>query len=79
MDYSEEQTADFQKRAKEFIDEWKSAYDTIKEKHQCELVYGVVTVPSPSGVFGLGVQESIGDLKHKATVSPLNDEFVEKG
>lgn len=74
MEYTEEQTKDFQERAEAFTKEFEELYGPLKEKHQCELVYSVATVPSPAGVFGLGVQQSVGDLKYKATPSPK--EFV---
>lgn len=76
MNYTEEQTADFEARAKAFQEEFDAFYTELKEKHQCELVYGVSTVPSPAGVFGLGVTQNIGDLKYKATPSPK--EFIAK-
>lgn len=47
-------------------------------KHQVEKVYGVATVPSPSAVFGLGVTESLGDLKYKSVPSPLSESIIKE-
>lgn len=71
MDYTPEQTADFNERAKAFAEEYKELYQSLKDKHECELKYGISTVPSPSGVFGLAVNEQIGDLKYAAKPSPF--------
>lgn len=62
-------------RQQAFVKEFNEMYDALKEKHQVELVYGVVTVPGPQGIHGLRVQESIADTKYK---SPINDDFVAK-
>lgn len=71
MDYTPEQNADFQERAKAFQEEYAELYKTLKEKHECELKYGISTVPSPAGIFGLAVNEQIGDLKYAAKPSPF--------
>lgn len=76
MNYTPEQQADFEERAKAFQEEFDAFYKGLKEKHEVELVYGVQTVPSPAGIYGLGVTQNIGDLKYKATPSP--DEFIPK-
>lgn len=76
MNYDEEQAKDFQERAKAFNEEFSAFYEDLKKKHECELVYSVATVPSPQGIFGLGVQQNIGDLKYKGVPSP--EEFVPK-
>lgn len=71
---TEEQQKDFEARAQAFEEDYAKAYEELKAKHECEMVYGVVTVPSPAGIFGLGVQQSVGDLKYKSVPSPK--EFV---
>lgn len=76
MNYTPEQQADFEERAKGFQVKFDELYKGLKEEFECELVYGVATVPSPAGIFGLGVNQSIGDLKYKATPSP--EEFIPK-
>jgi hypothetical protein len=76
MEYTEEQTADFEARAKAFTGEFDTFYAELKKKHECELVYGVGTAPIHGGMFGLGVTQNIGDTKHKSVPSP--EEFVKK-
>lgn len=76
MEYTEEMQKDLLDRQQAFVKEFNEQYEALKEKHQVELVYGVVTVPGPQGIHGLRVQESVVDTKYK---SPINDEFVEKG
>lgn len=76
MEYTEEMQKDLLGRQEAFVKEFNEQYEALKEKHQVELVYGVVTVPGPQGIHGLRVQESIADTKYK---SPISDEFVEKG
>lgn len=76
MEYTPEQTADFEARANAFQEDFTKAYEELKAKHECEMVYSVATVPSPAGIFGLGVQQSVGDLKYKSVPSPK--EFVAK-
>jgi hypothetical protein len=71
MEYTEEMQKDFLERAKAFQEEFAPLYEELKQKHQCELVHGVVTVPGPGGVFGLAVNESVGDTKHKQIPSPF--------
>ena len=71
MEYTSEQQSDFQERAAAFQKEFVEAVTALKEKHHCEMKYGVVTVPSPSGVFGLGITEQIGDLKFAPKPSPF--------
>lgn len=71
MDYTPEQTEDFQARAKAFGEDFQKLYAELKEKHECEMKYGVSTVPSPSGIFGLAVNEQIADLKYAAKPSPF--------
>lgn len=58
-------TLDFQKRAKEFEKDFNAALKKLHEKHECEMVYGVSTVPGPQGIHGLAVHQSIRDLKYK--------------
>ncbi len=69
-EYTDTEQKDFQARAEAFSREYTEMYTILKEKHQCEFVYSVATVPSPQGVFGLGVQENIGDLLFKETGIP---------
>lgn len=71
MDYTPEQAEDFQARAKAFGEDFQKLYSELKEKHQCEVKYGVTTVPSPSGIFGLGVTEQIADLKYAPQPTPF--------
>lgn len=65
MNYTPEQQKDFEERAREFQADLEPMYTVLKQKHQVEEVYQVATVASPSGVYGLGVTKSIGDLKYK--------------
>lgn len=65
--YTPEQIEDFKNRSEGFQEDFKA----LTEKYQVELVRAIGTVPSPSGVFGLGVTESIGDLKYKPVPSPF--------
>lgn len=76
MQYTEEQQKDFEDRAKAFQEEYTPLYEDLKKKHEVEIVHAVATVPSPAGIFGLGVTQQIGDLKYKSVPSP--DEFVAK-
>lgn len=76
--YTEEQQKDFQERAGAFQTEFEQLYAELKMKHQVEKVYGVATVPSPSAVFGLGVTESLGDLKYKSVPSPLSESIIKE-
>lgn len=71
MEYTPEQSADFQERAKAFAEDYKKAYLELKEKYECEMKYGVSTVPSPAGIFGLAVNEQIADLKYAPKPSPF--------
>lgn len=75
--YTQEQTTDFEKRAKEFEKDFTELYESLKTKHECEMVYGVSTVPSTTGVFGLGVTQNIGDLKYKEKES-IKSPFMAK-
>lgn len=68
---------DFQKRAKEFEKEFEELYEGLKKKHECEMVYGVSTVPGPQGIHGLGVTQNIGDLKFKEK-EPIKSPFMAK-
>jgi hypothetical protein len=77
MEYTPEQQQDFQERATAFQKEFAEFMKALSEKHECEFVYGVATVPGPNGIYGLGVQQNIGDLKYKAVPSPLTPEDVE--
>lgn len=71
MEYTEEQSADFQTRANAFNEEYLTLYEELKKKHECEFVYNPVTVPGPTGFFGLSVSQNIGDLKFKSIPSPV--------
>lgn len=73
---SPEQLEDCRTRQAEFIKEYDEMYQVLKEKHESELTYSVVTVPSLSGVFGLTVSVQATDTKYKPTPSP--DEFIPK-
>ncbi len=75
--YTEEQTLDFQARAKEFEKEFNEFYEGLTKKHECEMVYNVTTVPGPQGIHGLGVSQSIGDLKYKEK-EPIKSPFMAK-
>lgn len=75
--YTEEQNADFQERAKAFQLEHDPMYEELSKKHQIEILYSPVTVPSPSGVFGLAISSSLGDLKYKSIPSPLNGSIID--
>ena len=82
MEYTPEQQADFEVRAKAFSEELQALYKDLKEKHECEMKYGVSTVPSPTGVFGLAGNEQIADLKYAAKPTPFvptADGGVEEG
>lgn len=68
MEYTQEQRDDFTIRAKAFSE----ALEALKKEHQVELVHAVVTVPGPGGIFGLMVNESIGDTKYKPVPSPFS-------
>lgn len=71
MDYTPEQAEDFQTRAKAFSEDFQKLYAELKEKHECEMKYGISTVPSPQGIFGLAVNEQIADLKYAAKPTPF--------
>jgi len=71
MDYTPEQQQDFEARAKTFSEKFQTLYKDLKEEFECEMKYGVSTVPSPTGVFGLAVNEQIADLKYAAKPSPF--------
>lgn len=71
MEYTPEQAEDFQTRATAFGEDFQKMYAELKEKHQCEMKHGVSTVPSPSGIFGLAVNEQIADLKYAPKPSPF--------
>lgn len=77
MEYTPEQQTDFQKRAQEFQTEHESMLEDLKKKHQVEPIYVPVFVPSPSGIFGVAINQNVGDLKYKAVLSPLNDSLIE--
>ena len=71
MELTQEQREDIAARQQAFIKDFNELYGALKAKHECELVYGVVTVPSPSGVFGLTVSETVEDKKYAAKPSPF--------
>lgn len=66
-----EQIEDAKARAEAFVAEFNEFYAGLKEKHHCELVYGVVTVPGPQGIHGLSVSESVQDTKYRSVPSPF--------
>lgn len=82
MEYTPEQAEDFQTRAKAFSEEYVKVMGDLKEKHECEIKYGISTVPSQSGIFGLAVNEQVADLKYAPKPSPFvptADGGVEEG
>lgn len=78
MELTKEQEDDFLARAAAFRDEYVALYQTLKEKHECELVYSVTSLPVAPGIFANAVNEQVGDLKYKAVPSPLSQEDVQK-
>jgi hypothetical protein len=66
-----EQQEEMKGRVQAFVAEFNEFYAALKEKHQCQLVYGVVTVPGPQGIHGLTVSESVQDTKYAPVPSPF--------
>jgi hypothetical protein len=75
-EYTPEQTADFQERAKAFSTDYEKLYTDLSAKHEVELQFAPITVPTPNG-FTLSVTQNIGDLKYKAIESPITPEMLE--
>ena len=76
MNYTDEQKQDFEERATAFQKEHAEFYKTLKEKYECQFIQAVQTVPSPSGVFGLTVVESVGDTKFNKKEEGVPSPFI---
>jgi len=67
MEYTKEQTDDFNERAKLF----GAAFDKLCKKHQCEFIPIPKYVRGPQGVWVTGNEIHIGDTKYKSVESPI--------
>jgi len=70
MDYTPEQQADFQNRAVAFQTEYDELYKTLSEKHQIEIQYAPVYIPTGRGTFDTAMGTNLGDLKYKPLAAP---------
>lgn len=67
MNFTKEQTEDFEVRSKAF----ELAYQKLCVKHKCELVPVPNYIRGPGGVWVTGLEIHTGDTKFKLTESPI--------